>query len=69
MERPFPTVAVVGLGTMGAGVAVAVAKSGRRVLGIEADADAAGRALARIEEATAHAVQREGWTSRPRPTW
>lgn len=46
MERPFPTVAVVGLGTMGAGVAVAVARSGRRVIGIEADAAAAARALA-----------------------
>ncbi|WP_030266701.1 3-hydroxyacyl-CoA dehydrogenase family protein [Streptomyces sp. NRRL B-24484] len=66
MERPFPTVAVVGLGTMGAGVAVAVAKSGRRVLGIEADADAAGRALARIEETTAHAVQRERLTAEER---
>ncbi|MFF8774590.1 3-hydroxyacyl-CoA dehydrogenase family protein [Kitasatospora sp. NPDC015120] len=58
MKRPFPTVAVVGLGTMGAGVAVAVARSGRRVLGIEADAASAARALARIEEATAHAVAR-----------
>ncbi|MFE4971191.1 3-hydroxyacyl-CoA dehydrogenase family protein [Kitasatospora sp. NPDC056651] len=62
MERPFPTVAVVGLGTMGAGVAVAVAKSGRRVIGIEATEDSAARALARIEEATARAVDRERLT-------
>ncbi|MFJ1703986.1 3-hydroxyacyl-CoA dehydrogenase family protein [Kitasatospora sp. NPDC088346] len=66
MERPFPTVAVVGLGTMGAGVAVVVARSGRRVIGIEADAAAAARALARIEEATAHAVERERFTPEAR---
>ncbi|MFJ4187556.1 3-hydroxyacyl-CoA dehydrogenase family protein [Kitasatospora sp. NPDC089509] len=66
MERPFPTVAVVGLGTMGAGVAVAVARSGRRVIGIEAGADSAARALARIEEATAHAVARERITAEER---
>ncbi|MGW3040797.1 3-hydroxyacyl-CoA dehydrogenase family protein [Kitasatospora sp. NPDC001159] len=63
MERPFPTVAVVGLGTMGAGVAVAVARSGRRVIGIEATEDSAARALARIEAATAHAVDRERITA------
>ncbi|WP_035841767.1 3-hydroxyacyl-CoA dehydrogenase family protein [Kitasatospora azatica] len=64
--RPFPTVAVVGLGTMGAGIAVAIARSGRRVIGIEADGAAAGRALARIEEATAHAVERERLTAEER---
>jgi len=63
MERPFPTVAVIGLGTMGAGVAVAVARSGRRVIGVEAGPDQAARALARIEEATAHAVERERLTA------
>ncbi|MFJ8434360.1 3-hydroxyacyl-CoA dehydrogenase family protein [Kitasatospora sp. NPDC094019] len=66
MERPFPTVAVVGLGTMGAGVAVAVAASGRRVIGIEADEPSAARALARIEASTAHAVARERLTAEDR---
>ncbi|MFD8318352.1 3-hydroxyacyl-CoA dehydrogenase family protein [Kitasatospora purpeofusca] len=66
MERPFPTVAVVGLGTMGTGVAVAVARSGRRVIGIEADESSAARALARIEESTAHAVDRERLTAEER---
>ncbi|MEU9129735.1 3-hydroxybutyryl-CoA dehydrogenase [Kitasatospora sp. NPDC048540] len=66
MERPFPTVAVVGLGTMGAGIAVAVARSGRRVIGIEADEASAARALARIEEATAHAVERERFSAEDR---
>ncbi len=66
MERPFPTVAVVGLGTMGAGIAVAIARSGRRVIGIEADAASADRALARIEAATSHAVERERLTAEER---
>ncbi|MEU3493535.1 3-hydroxyacyl-CoA dehydrogenase family protein [Kitasatospora cineracea] len=59
MERPFPTVAVVGLGTMGAGVAVALARSGRRVIGVEAGPTQALRALGRIEASTARAVERE----------
>lgn len=63
---PFPTVAVVGVGTMGAGIAVAVARSGRRVIGIEADGASAAKALARIEEATAHAVARERLTAEER---
>ncbi|WP_031070398.1 3-hydroxyacyl-CoA dehydrogenase family protein [Streptomyces sp. NRRL WC-3742] len=66
MERPYPTVAVVGLGTMGAGIAVAIARSGRRVIGIEAGEDSAARALARIEERTAHAVERERITAEER---
>ncbi|MFD8595855.1 3-hydroxyacyl-CoA dehydrogenase family protein [Kitasatospora sp. NPDC059646] len=66
MERPFPTVAVVGLGTMGAGVAVAVARSGRRVIGVEAGPTQALRALDRIEAATARAVARERLTAEER---
>ena len=55
---PFPVVAVVGLGTMGAGIAEITARSGRRVIGVELDAAAAGAALRRIEESTAHSVER-----------
>ncbi|OKJ06641.1 3-hydroxyacyl-CoA dehydrogenase family protein [Kitasatospora sp. CB01950] len=66
MERPFPTVAVVGLGTMGAGVAVAVARSGRRVIGVEAGPAQAARALARIEASTARAVARDRLTAEER---
>ncbi|MGA5703647.1 3-hydroxyacyl-CoA dehydrogenase family protein [Peterkaempfera bronchialis] len=66
MDRPFPTVAVVGLGTMGAGIAVATARSGRRVVGIELDGAAAQAAQARIEESTAHAVARERLTAEER---
>ncbi|GHH58773.1 oxidoreductase [Kitasatospora indigofera] len=66
MERPFSTVAVIGLGTMGAGVAVAVARSGRRVIGVEANGDSAARALARIAETTAHDVERGRITAEER---
>ncbi|MFC1402255.1 MULTISPECIES: 3-hydroxyacyl-CoA dehydrogenase family protein [Streptacidiphilus] len=54
----FPVVAVVGLGTMGAGIAEITARSGRRVIGVELDATAADAALRRIEESTAHSVER-----------
>jgi 3-hydroxybutyryl-CoA dehydrogenase len=54
----FPVVAVVGLGTMGAGIAEIAARSGRRVIGIELDATAADAARLRIEECTAHSVER-----------
>jgi len=53
----FPVVAVVGLGTMGAGIAEIAARSGRRVIGIELDS-AAEAARLRIEECTAHSVER-----------
>ncbi len=54
----FPVVAVVGLGTMGAGIAEITARSGREVIGIELDAAAAEAARLRIEESTAHSVER-----------
>jgi len=54
----FPVVAVVGLGTMGAGIAEIAARSGRRVIGIELDSAAAEAARLRIEECTAHSVER-----------
>ncbi|MFI9387114.1 3-hydroxyacyl-CoA dehydrogenase family protein [Kutzneria sp. NPDC052558] len=37
MGKPFPTVAVIGLGTVGSALAVAMAATGRRVIAIEAD--------------------------------
>ncbi|MFC5907320.1 3-hydroxyacyl-CoA dehydrogenase family protein [Streptacidiphilus monticola] len=62
----FPVVAVVGLGTMGAGIAEVVARSGREVVGIEATTDEAHAARARIEEATAHSVERGRYTEAER---
>ncbi|TDC18150.1 3-hydroxyacyl-CoA dehydrogenase [Streptomyces sp. 8K308] len=42
----LPTVAVVGLGTLGAGLAEALVRSGREVIGVDVDPAASGRALA-----------------------
>ncbi|MEZ0089375.1 3-hydroxyacyl-CoA dehydrogenase family protein [Streptacidiphilus sp. EB129] len=62
----FPVVAVVGLGTMGAGIAEITARSGRRVIGIEADEASATAAFRRIEESTAHSVERSRMTEQDR---
>ncbi|MFE1781454.1 3-hydroxyacyl-CoA dehydrogenase family protein [Streptomyces sp. NPDC059506] len=56
--RPLSVVAVVGLGTMGTGIAEVVARSGREVIGIDTDAEAARRAAAALEKSTARAVGR-----------
>ena len=65
-EPAFPVVAVVGLGTMGAGIAEITARSGRRVIGVELDAASAAAALRRIEESTAHSVERSRMTAAER---
>ncbi|MFD8073950.1 3-hydroxyacyl-CoA dehydrogenase family protein [Streptomyces sp. NPDC059718] len=64
--RPFPTVAVIGLGTMGTGIAEVVARAGHEVIGIEIDDAAAHRAVAALEASTARAVQRERITEAER---
>jgi 3-hydroxybutyryl-CoA dehydrogenase len=51
-------VAVVGLGTMGAGIAEVFARSGIGVVAIEADAEALGRGLGILEASLARAVSR-----------
>ena len=56
MARAFRTVGVVGLGTMGAGIAEVLARSGVEVVGVERDRAAVDRALARLSESTARAV-------------
>lgn len=55
---PLRTVAVVGLGTMGTGIAEVLALAGREVVGIDIDESAARRAVAAVEESTARAVAR-----------
>ncbi|MEX2982562.1 3-hydroxyacyl-CoA dehydrogenase family protein [Streptomyces sp. C36] len=52
------TVAVIGLGTMGTGIAEVLALSGRTVVGIDISDAAALRAGAALEAATARAVER-----------
>ncbi|MFJ9910407.1 3-hydroxyacyl-CoA dehydrogenase family protein [Actinacidiphila glaucinigra] len=64
--RPFPTVAIIGLGTMGTGIAEVVARAGHEVVGIEIDDAAAHRAVAALESSTARAVQRERITESER---
>lgn len=60
------TVAIVGLGTMGTGIAEVLTRAGREVIGIDTDETAARRAVSALEAATARAVQRERLTERER---
>ncbi|GGZ05265.1 3-hydroxyacyl-CoA dehydrogenase family protein [Streptomyces poonensis] len=55
---PLQTIAVVGLGTMGTGIAEVLARAGREVVGIDISAAAAARAVAALESSTARAVAR-----------
>jgi 3-hydroxybutyryl-CoA dehydrogenase len=59
MDRPpLNTVAVVGLGTMGTGIADVLARSGREVVGVDTDEEAARRAVSSLEASTTRAVER-----------
>ncbi|WP_406135583.1 3-hydroxyacyl-CoA dehydrogenase family protein [Streptomyces sp. NBC_01089] len=66
MDIPLHTIAVVGLGTMGTGIAEVLARGGREVIGIDVSPEAAGRAVAALEASTARAVQRERLTGQER---
>jgi 3-hydroxybutyryl-CoA dehydrogenase len=73
MDRPLPlplsssaTVAVVGLGTMGAGIAEVMVRAGHEVIGIDISDAAARRAVETLEASTARAVQRERITEQER---
>ncbi|MEU1664739.1 3-hydroxybutyryl-CoA dehydrogenase [Streptomyces sparsogenes] len=63
---PLTTVAVIGLGTMGTGIAELLARAGREVIGVDISESAARRAVAALEAATARAVRRERMTERER---
>ncbi|MFJ6833477.1 3-hydroxyacyl-CoA dehydrogenase family protein [Streptomyces sp. NPDC091209] len=56
---PLKTVAVIGLGTMGTGIAEVLARAGRDVIGIDISEAAAAQAVATLEASTARAVRRE----------
>jgi len=58
MSREFTKVGVVGLGTMGAGIAEVFARNGLPVVAIERDEAAIVRGLGHIEHSTARAVAR-----------
>ncbi|MEW2495607.1 3-hydroxybutyryl-CoA dehydrogenase [Streptomyces nodosus] len=63
---PFTTIAVVGLGTMGTGIARVLTRAGREVVGIDISEAAAGRAVSALEAAGARAVGRGELTERER---
>ncbi|TDC75880.1 3-hydroxyacyl-CoA dehydrogenase family protein [Streptomyces hainanensis] len=63
----FPTVAVVGLGTLGVGLATALARSGRRVIGVDVSPAAGARALA-AQAAQATEPLANGPSAKPRFT-
>ncbi|MEU2997163.1 3-hydroxybutyryl-CoA dehydrogenase [Streptomyces sp. NPDC006995] len=58
MDTPLSTIAVVGLGTMGTGIAEVLALAGREVIGIDISEAAALGAVASLETSTARAVTR-----------
>ncbi len=58
MAHEFSTVGVVGLGTMGAGIAEVFARSGLDVIGVEVDDESIDRGRGHIEHSTARAVSR-----------
>ncbi|MFH8466352.1 3-hydroxyacyl-CoA dehydrogenase family protein [Streptomyces sp. NPDC017991] len=60
------TVAVVGLGTMGTGIAEILARAGREVVGIDISEAAAAQAVSALESSTARAVRRGRITEQER---
>jgi 3-hydroxybutyryl-CoA dehydrogenase len=58
VAREIEAVGVVGLGTMGAGIAEVFARNGLRVVGIEADSGGAARGRAHLENSTSRALAR-----------
>ncbi|MER6995693.1 3-hydroxybutyryl-CoA dehydrogenase [Streptomyces sp. NPDC000410] len=66
MDTPLSTIAVVGLGTMGTGIAEVLARAGREVIGIDISEAAVRHAAATLEASTARAVQRERITEQER---
>ena len=58
MAREFQQVGVVGLGTMGAGIAEVFARTGLRVVAVEVDEGALARGRGHLEHSTGRAVAR-----------
>jgi len=58
MARDFSTVGVVGLGTMGAGIAEVFARQGVKVVGVERGDEQLDRGRAHVEHSTGRAVAR-----------
>lgn len=58
MSREITTVGVVGIGTMGSGIAEVLARSGYRVVGVEVSDAALAAGRARVESSVARALSR-----------
>lgn len=58
MAREFRTVGVIGLGTMGAGIAEVFARNGLDVIGVEVGPEQVEQARARLQTSTGRAVER-----------
>ena len=58
MSRDFKTIGVVGLGTMGAGIAEVFSREGFQVVGVEVADDSLARGREHLEHSTARAVAR-----------
>lgn len=67
-ERQIASVGVVGLGTMGAGIAEVAARNGFTVIAADATPDALERARVALESSTARAVTRQKLTEAERGT-
>ena len=57
--RTFTTIGVIGLGTMGAGIAEVFARNGYAVVGVEKDEDGLARGRQHLEHSTGRAVRLE----------
>jgi 3-hydroxybutyryl-CoA dehydrogenase len=62
VTREFGTVGVIGLGTMGAGIAEVFARNGHRVVGVELNDAGVERGRQHLEHSTGRAVKREKMT-------
>ena len=60
--REFTTIGVIGLGTMGAGIAEVFARNGYQVIGVELNETGVERGRQHLEHSTGRAVKREKMT-------
>jgi 3-hydroxybutyryl-CoA dehydrogenase len=60
--RTFETIGIVGLGTMGAGIAEVFAREGYQVVGVEQNDESLARGRQHLENSTARAVARQKMT-------
>ncbi len=58
MARDFSSIGVIGLGTMGAGIAEVFARNGYRVVGVEVSEESLARGREHVEHSTGRAVRR-----------